>query len=174
MRKILILTICFLSAIFLVAQENPFAPLDFMIGSWSGTGTGFGNATSKIESDCRPIMNGQYIHFTNHSIFEPTERNPEGEYHEDLGIISYDKKRNQLIYRQFNIEGYVNRYILNDSLSNDSTLIFETEFIENFVEGGKARITIRKTGTDALETVFEVSMPGREFACFGTNQLRRE
>ena len=84
-------------------------------------------------------MDGKYIQIKNDSKFEPTESRPEGENHIDWGIVSFDKQRNKIIFRQFNIEGYVNQYVLNDSLSNESKLIFETEIIENFVEGGSAR-----------------------------------
>ena len=155
------------------AQENRFEKLDFVMGSWKGTGSGFGNTTSTIESEFNMIMDGQYIEVKNDSKFESTEKNPNGERHIDWGIISYDKHRAKIIYRQFNNEGYVNRYVLNDSLSNETTLVFETVDIENFVEGGKARYTLTKISGNEIETVFEVSFPGQEFACFGMNKLKR-
>jgi len=141
---------------------------------WSSTGSGFGNSISTIESEFNLVMNGKYIIVINDSKFKPTEKNKEGENHVDWGIISYDKSRNKIVYRQFNNEGYVNQYILNDSLSNNTVLIFETENIENFVEGGKARLTIKKISQNELETIFDVSLPGRDFACFGMNKLKRK
>jgi len=171
-------TICVLSIILItavsLAQENIFEQLDFVLGSWTGTGSGFGNSTSKIESEFKLIMDGKYLEVKNNSKFEPTENNPSGENHIDWGIISYDKSRKKIVYRQFNNEGYVNQYVLNDSLSNDTILVFETEKIENFVEGGKARITIKKISQNEIETIFDVSFPGREFTCFGTNKLKRK
>ena len=119
-------------------------------------------------------MNAAYIEVKNESYFDPTENKPEGEHHIDWGMISYDKSRKKIIFRQFNSEGYVNRYVLNDALSKDSLLVFETENIENFVEGGKARWTIRKLQMDEIETIFDVSLPGRKYACFGTNKLVKE
>ncbi|MBN2000148.1 hypothetical protein JW935_21540 [candidate division KSB1 bacterium] len=126
------------------AQEPLFKKLDFIIGEWSGTGSDFGNSKSQINSEFLPVMDGKYIRVSNNSQFEPTDKNPEGENHVDWGMISFDESRGMYIYRQFNNEGYVNQYVLTDSLTNDSTLVFDTEIIENFVAGGKARLTIKK------------------------------
>ena len=110
----------------------------------------------------------------NDSKFEPTDKKPEGEHHIDKGFISFDKQRKCIVYRQFNIEGFVNQYVLNDSLSIENTLIFETETIENFMPGGSARWTIKKADNNTIETIFEVSFPGGEFTCFGENSLTRK
>jgi len=169
----------YIIALFLIthiatAQENIFQKIEFALGSWQGIGSGFGNSTSKIEAEFHKIMDGSYIEVKNDSKFEATETKPAGENHIDWGIISYDKRRKAIIYRQFNNEGYVNQYVLNDSISNDTTIVFETEIIENFVEGGKARLTINKINHNEIQTIFEVSFPGRGFACFGTNTLKRK
>ena len=65
----------------------------------------------------------------------------------------------------------MNQYVLNDSLSTNDVYIFETENIENFVEGGKSRWTIKKINENKIETIFDVSFPGKEYSCFGTNKL---
>lgn len=155
------------------AQTNPFEKIGFIIGNWSGTGSGFGNTGSRIESSFQPVMDGNYLQVKNESWFEPTENNPKGEHHLDEGFISYDKSRKQIILRAFYSEGYFNQYVLNDSLSNENTLVFETEFIENFVPNGKAKLTIRKTSETEMETVFEVSF-GKDYACFGENKLMKK
>lgn len=168
----LALLIIFSAPIF--AQDNVYDKFIFLLGKWKGTGSGFGNDKSAIESDFNLIMNGKYIEVKNDSKFEPTEKNPEGEHHIDWGIISFNKNRKKIIFRQFHIEGFVNQYVLNDSLSNDTILIFETEVIENFPEGGKARWTIRKIKENEIETIFEVSFSGKEFVCYGTNKMMKQ
>jgi hypothetical protein len=170
MKRIVVLLIYVIVSGVSFSQDNPFEKISFIIGDWSGTGSGFGNSTSKIESSFQYIMNGKYIEVVNESQFEPTEKSPEGEHHIDRGFISFDKQRQVIVFRQFNNEGYVNQYILNDSLSNDSTLVFETEIIENFVPNGKAKWTIKKINENEVETIFDVSF-GKEFSCFGTNSL---
>jgi len=151
-------------------QSNPFDRVSFIIGEWNGGGSGFGNNESQIKSSFQLLMDGKYIEVKNESLFEPTEENPEGEHHIDKGFISYDKQRNLIVFRQFNSEGYFNQYVLNDSLSNENTIVFETEFIENFVPNGKAKWTIRKISENEIKTIFDVSF-GKEFSCFGTNKL---
>ncbi|MDH3649377.1 MAG: hypothetical protein OEQ53_06815 [Saprospiraceae bacterium] len=155
-------------------QSSPFETIEFIIGKWSGTGEGFGNEKSKIESSYQFVMDGNYIEVMNESKFEPTKQKPEGGHHVDKGFISYDKSRKAIIFRQFNNEGYINKYLLNETLSNDSILVFETEMIENFVDGGKTRWTIRKISEEEIETTFDVAFSDKEYTCFGTNYLKKK
>jgi hypothetical protein len=145
-----------------------------MIGDWSGYGSGFGNEKSSIQSSFQFIISEKYIEVKNESRFEPTEKNPEGEYHIDKGFISYDKDRNIIVFRQFNIEGYINQYTLNDSLSNDSLIVFETEVIENFIPGRNAKWTIKQVSENQIETIFDVSFPNKGYTCFGRNYLTKK
>ena len=126
-----------------------------------------------VESSSHFIMDGRYIAVTHESRFEPTDKKPGGEYHIDKGFISFDMSRNQIVYRQFNNEGYVNQYVLNDSLSDEAKLVFETELIENFIAGVKARWTIKKISDIQIETIFYVSFPNKEYTCMGTNVLMK-
>lgn len=157
-----------------VNGQSKLDNLHILIGKWSGAGSGFGNTTSTIKSQFDLVMNGKYIHVSNDSKFKPTDSKPEGENHIGWGMISYDKKRDKIVFRQFNTEGYVNRYVLIDSLSNDSGYVFETEEIENFIEGGKARWTINILSENEIETVFDLSFPGKGYTCFGRNLLRKD
>ncbi len=152
-------------------QTNPFEKINFILGEWSGTGSGFGNEKSTIQSSFQLVMDGKYIEVKNESKFDPTTNKPEGEHHIDKGFISFDKSRKVIVFRQFNNEGYINRYVLNESASGDSELVFETEEIENFVPGGKARWTIKKISDTQIQTIFDVSFPNNEYTCFGTNDL---
>lgn len=145
-----------------------------LVGSWEGNGEGFGNSKSNITAEYTWLMNKQYIEMKHHSEFEPAEENAEGEVHEDLGILSYDKDRKVAVFRQYHNEGYFTEYILNDSISTPEVLVFETTRIENFVPGGKARFTIKILSENEIETVFDVGFPGKEMACFGTNRFKKK
>lgn len=155
------------------AQDHQYAQFDFLFGSWSGEGLGFGNSTSAIKASYNLAMNDTYIEVVHDSQFVPTANKPEGEHHVDKGFISFDKIRNTFVFRQFNNEGYVNQYLLVDSLSTDKKLVFETEIIENFMPGGKARWTVVKISDEEIETIFDVSFPGKEYSCFGTNRIKK-
>ena len=136
---------CFVMfSISLFAQNHNLSKLDFLIGEWEGIGSGFGNDKSVIEAEFEYALDGQYIEAEHESTFEPTEKKPEGEVHIDEGYISFDKSRELIVYRQFNSEGFVNQYVLVDSLSTDSVFVFITESIENFVPEGQAKYTITK------------------------------
>lgn len=167
--------ICFtLFSTITFGQSNSFDRLQFLIGEWNGSGTGFGNNQSKIEASFRLVMNETYIEVKNESWFEPTKKNPNGEHHIDNGFISYDTSRNLIVFRQFNSEGFVNQYILNDSLSKDNKLVFETETIENFIPGGKAKWTINKISDNQIESIFDVYFPNKGYSCLGTNTLLKQ
>ncbi len=173
-KKLTFLIFAFISVYgYSAGQSNPFLKIGFIIGEWGGKGSGFGNDKSQINSSFQLVMDGNYIEVKNESLFEPTKDKPEGEHHIDKGFISYDKSMGKIVFRQFNNEGYYNQYVLNDSISNENILVFETEFIENFVPNGKAKWTIKKISDNEIETVFDVSF-GNEYACFGTNNLTRK
>lgn len=155
------------------AQDDPFGQFEFLFGSWSGEGKALGIDSSTIKASYQLAMNDAYIEVAHDSQFVPTADKPKGEHHIDKGFISYDKIRDTYVFRQFNIEGYVNQYILVDSLSDDKKWVFETEIIENFVPGGKTRWTLVKISDLEIETIFDVSFPGKEYACFGTNRMRK-
>jgi len=149
------------------AQNNPLGKFGILIGNWEGTGTGFNSTQSIIQTEFNWIMNQRYIEVKNRSEFQPTIDKSQAEIHEDIGMISYDKARGLYIFRQFHVEGFVNQYFLNDSLSIDGKLVFESEVIENFVSGGNARFTIIVKNETEIETLFDVGFPGKEMACFG-------
>ncbi|MBI2284478.1 MAG: hypothetical protein HYU71_12270 [Bacteroidetes bacterium] len=158
----------------LQAQSTDFSRFHFLLGKWKGAGKGFGNDHSTITSGFTLMMDGRYLEVQNESRFEPTAKNPEGEHHLDRGIISFDKSRKTIVFRQFHSEGFVNQYILNEALSSDSVLVFETESIENFIPGGRARWTIKKISETEIETIFDLSLPNKGYTCYGTNLLRKE
>jgi len=154
--------------------QNPLERLQSLIGNWEGTGEGFGNSKSDISAEYSWLMDKQYIEIKHHSEFAPTAQNSKGEIHDDFGVVSFNKERGVVVFRQYHSEGFFNEYVLDESDSNDSTLIFETERIENFVPGGRARFTIKLIAANEIETVFEVGFPGKELACFGTNRMKKK
>lgn len=166
------LSILLLSSI-MFAQQNSFQKIEFLIGSWSGSGAGFGNSTSKITANYKYVMDKKYIEVSHDSQFKTTKNNEKGEHHTDNGFISFDTSRKKIMYRQFNSEGFVNQYILNDEVSTATSLIFETETIENFIPDGKARLTFNKINDSEIETVFDIYIPNKGYTCYGTNKLTK-
>jgi len=171
MKKIIALLILFPVLIF--SQGNKFKRFDSLIGNWKGLGIGAANEKSTIKSEFNFVLGDKFIEVINDSKFEPTAKNPEGKHHVDKGFISYDATRNLFVFRQFHIEGFVIQYILVDSLSSNSKIVFESEKIDNFIRGGKARWSITKVTASAIVTTFDVSMPRKGYERFGENKLIR-
>lgn len=157
-----------------IQAQQKFNAFEKVMGQWIGSGIGYGGATSTVKTSFEMMMNGQFIEVKNEAIFKPTEKNPKGEIHTDWGLISFDKQRKVFVFRQFHIEGFVNQYILNQAISTADKLVFETEIIENFVPGVKARWTILIQDGNLVETIFDLQMPGKEFEQYGRNRYEEK
>lgn len=174
MRKIILLSIIPLVVYSqAIDDQDVWRDFEFLVGEWKATESGRigeGRGERKIEF----ILQDKYIHWKNKSIFEPQEKNPNGEVHEDWAFISYDKIRKKYVMRQFHVEGFVNQYVL-DSVSNDKKkLIFLSEAIENVPSGFRAKLTYEIISKNEFKEFFELAPPSKEFALYTTNHWRRK
>lgn len=176
MRKILLLMAVLLPAL-LIAQaekkQDVWAPFKFFVGEWEGKGEGK-SGISKVEKNFQFIMNGKYLHLKTRAVFEPQEKNPKGEVHEDWGFFSYDMFRKKFVFRQFHIEGFINQYVLEHISDDGKTLVFDSEQFENAPPGWKARITYKIVDDDTLEESFDLATPGKDLQCYIRNFLKRK
>lgn len=146
--------------------------LNFLIGSWQGTGAGqAGN--SQVERSYRFILNDKYMEVRNKSIYPPQSQNQQGEVHEDLGLISYDKARKTFVLRQFHIEGFVNQYVMDYLAPDGKTIVFTSESIENISPGWRARETYQVANPDEFKETFELAAPGKDFELYVRSQFKR-
>lgn len=155
------------------ASENVWQPLEYFLGTWVGESTGK-SGEGKGERTYEFVMNGVYMFGKNTMTFAPQQQNPKGETHEDWAVFSYDKGRKVHVLRQFNIEGFVNQFIV-DSLSTDYKFIrFVTESSENAPPGLQARLIYELKDEDHFIEIFELGFPGRDFSCWMTNTWSRK
>jgi hypothetical protein len=146
--------------------------LNFLVGSWQGTGTGQpGN--SQVERSYQFILNGKFLEERNKSTYPPQNQNPQGEIHEDLGLFSYDKARKTFVYRQFHLEGFVNQYVMDYLAPDGKTIVFTTESIENIPAGWRARETYQVLSPDEFTETFELAEPGKDFELYVKSQFKR-
>ena len=149
-----------------------WTPFNYFIGSWQGSGHGQAG-DSRVERKYEFVLNAKFLSVRNKSTYDPQEKNPKGEVHEDWGLISYDKTRETYIFRQFHVEGFVNQYILEKLAEADQSISFVTEAIENIPPGWKARETYRILSQDEFVEVFELAAPGKEFELYTENRFQR-
>jgi len=149
-----------------------WTPFNYFVGAWQGSGEGqVGH--SRVERKYEFVLNSKFLFVRNKSTYEPQEKNPKGEVHEDWGLVSYDKARETYVFRQFHVEGFVNTYVLNTLAEDGQTLSFVTEGIENIPPGWKARETYQILGPNEFIEVFELVGHGKEFEVYTENRFQR-
>ena len=153
------------------AQADPWTPLRFLEGVWTGSGAGT-SGDSVVVQTYTFILNRHFLKMETRSEFKPQDKNPKGEIHEDFGIFSYDEQRKTFVMRGFYVEGFVNQYVAKTA-EDGASLMFETESIENAPAGTKARLEFLKKGPHEIEQNFYVAWPGRDFTCYSTNKLKK-
>lgn len=103
--------------------KGPWEIFRFFLGRWTGIGSGK-PGESRVEREYKRVLNDQFIQITDRAVYPPQERNPEGEVHEEIGYISYDRNRGKYVLREFHVEGYVNQYVLEDLETEGKRLVF--------------------------------------------------
>jgi hypothetical protein len=158
------------SAPALKPASDALATLARLEGEWRGMGEGE-PGTSSVERSYRWVLGGRYLEVRNRSTYAPQPKNPKGEQHEDMGLVSYDKARKKLVFRQFHVEGFVNHYVLDSAMPE--VFVFASEAIENIPPGFRARETLRFIGDGQLEETFEIAEPDKDFAVYSTTKLAK-
>ena len=159
----------------IAAQEprpDPWAPVRFMEGAWEGKAegkAGDGTVARRYEF----ILGQRYLHEKNTSTYPPQERNKKGEVHEHWSFISYDRARKALVLRQFHVETFVIQYVMNPEKSTPTTLVFESEWFENFNNKWRARETYEIASSDEFTETFELAAPDKAFETYSTNRFNR-
>lgn len=155
------------------ARPDRWAALRIFLGEWEGTVAGQPGAGTARRSYTL-VLNDRFIEVRNESIYPAQEKNPQGEHHEDRGMISYDRAAKKYVLRQFHVEGFVNHYV-QESLSADGrTLVFVTAAIENIPAGFRGRETYRFSGADEFTETFELAEPGKDFAVYSETRFTRK
>jgi len=152
--------------------QDVWLPFKFFFGQWEGRGEGQ-PGVSHGRQECEFVLGGKYLQVKNEARFDPQEKNPKGEVHEDWGFISYDRMRKLYVFRQFHVEGFVNQYICTGPEPDGKTFVFLSEAIENIPPGFKARLTYRILDENSFEQTFDLAPPGQEMACYSKGTMKR-
>jgi len=153
--------------------EDPFRELRFFLGRWDGTSRGQ-PGTGTVERTYELVLGSKFVRVTNRSTYPPQEKNPKGEIHEDVGMLSFDRTRSRIVFRQFHVEGFVNQYVLELPAPGSKRFVSTTEAIENIPAGWRARETQTIVGPDEFTEVFELAEPGGEFEVYSETRFVRQ
>ena len=115
------------------------------------------------------IMEDQYLVGRHASIRLPQEATPEGDYHRELSVYSYDSERETIVLRQFIVEGYVLQFTCE---TESMRFVCMTEKIENGT-GMAARMTIEFENPYRFRETFELANPGDELKVYFNNTFTK-
>ncbi len=147
-------------------------PFNYFIGMWIGTGIGkFGQ--SIVERKYEYFMGATFILAKNKSIYQKQAQNLHGEIHDNWDIISYDKDQSKYVLRQFHAEDIINTYSADSSKIALGIYSFESESIENFRLGWKARETYKILNEDEFIEIFYLSPPNGVWVEYVRNHFKR-
>jgi hypothetical protein len=153
--------------------QDVWKPFQFFVGQWEGTGEGK-PGVSRGKQEFAFVLGGQYLQVRNESRFDPQEKNPKGEVHENWGFFSYDRLRKAYVFRQFHVQGFVNQYVCDGPNADGKLFIFNSEAIENIPPGFKARLTYRILDANSFEQTFDLAPPGKEMVCYSKGVMTRK
>jgi hypothetical protein len=152
-------------------KVDRFGPLRFLAGTWRGDQSGQpGKGTA--ERTYQFILNDRFLQETNTSTYPPQDKNPKGEVHHHMSMISYDSGRKLFVFRQFHTEGFVNTYVQQPG-SNGKVIVFVSEAIENIPPGFRARETYTVLNDNEFTERFEIAEPGKDFELYSEAHLKR-
>jgi hypothetical protein len=154
-------------------KGDVWLPFNYFVGTWKGAGKG-DPGISQLEREYKLVFGGKFLNVSHKSVYQPQEKNPKGETHEDWGFFSYDRTRKLYVLRQFHVEGFVTQYRSETIAPDGKTLVFTSESLENLPAGFRARETYRILNNDEFVEVFELSEPGKEFAVYSENHFKRQ
>lgn len=143
-----------------------------VLGRWEGAATGRPGTGHQVR-EYKAILRDRFILGTNRTRWDPTPEHPDGDLHEDMSIINFDPTNGQLVMRGFYSEGFVHIYRCIAAADDASRLVFEAGQVEGGPPGMRARETIAFMNPDALESTFELAMPGGEYEPYTHETLRR-
>lgn len=154
------------------ARPDPWAPVRFLVGQWSGTSNGVPGEGTVVRT-YELVLNKRFIYERNTSTYLAQQKNPKGEVHEHWSMLSYDRLRKRLVLRQFHTEGFVNQYVFDPTESSGNKLVFASEALENLSSDWRAREIYERAGENEFTETFQIAEPGQAFETYSQTRFKR-
>jgi len=157
----IILLVIMVFSVSVRAQDNDlWKPFKYFEGSWKGRETG-SSGNGQGDRVYEFILQDVFFHHRNVSKFEPQEKNPNGELHEDWSIYSYDKNRESFIMNAFYVETFTIQYIIEIS-QEGKKIVMNSENVINAPKGFRVRVTLQIINKNEFLEIFELGPPGKD------------
>ena len=143
-----------------------------LIGFWRGTGEGKWGKSS-VERDFKIILDNNFLENHGRSVYARQEKNRKGEIHETHDIFSFDTRRQTLVLRQFDNEGYATTYYADRSIGSPKKVVFVAERMENLPDNWRARLTFHIIDDTEYWESFELDTAKGEYQLYLTNTFYR-
>jgi hypothetical protein len=151
-------------------MDDALEPLAWLIGTWRGTAEGHpGRGTQ--ERRYEGVLRGQFLMGTNRTAWLPSDAHPDGEIHEDLSVIGFDRAAGRFVMHVFYVERFVAEYICAPQ-TGPAAWVFTADRVQNGPSGMRSRETLVRRG-ETLESRFELAMPGKDFSLYTREMLAR-
>jgi hypothetical protein len=140
------------------AAPQPWTSLQFLVGTWEGTGSGApgeGRGGCSIAFD----LNRNILVRKNWVEFAPKPGETKGISHQDLLIFFADPGEPRLKAIYFDVEGHVIHYVLQPA-AKPNVVVFESE---PGTKGPRFRLSYEMSSDGRLLNIFSIAMPGQGF-----------
>ncbi len=153
------------------AQENsPWARLQFLIGSWSGVGSGQPGQPTKGGTTFSFNLDKKIIVRKNRAEYPPKPGEKTGAVHEDLMIIYQEPGTGAFKAIYFDNEGHAIKYDVSFA-AQGSGVMFDSE---GDGKGPRFRLIYEPAKDGALTVEFFIAPPGGELKSYVKGTIRKE
>lgn len=147
--------------------DDPWKPLQFMIGDWVGTGSGKPGQGGG-EFSLRPDLANKILVRHNHSEYPARPGQSQGVVHDDLMIIYLPQGSGAFRAEYFDSEGHVIHYVI--SFSEDKAVFLS----DAPTSSPRFRLTYQKKSENELGIDFAIAPPNQDFHPYLSGTVTRK